>query len=54
MAVLTHKERKIICDECFSDMTDYSTQSISELRKEWKLKKYKGKDLCDTCKSKLL
>ena len=49
MAILTHRERKIICDLCYEDLTDYSTHTARQLRKEWNVKRIDSKDYCENC-----
>lgn len=47
--VLTHRERKIICDGCNDDLTDYSEDTAEFLRKSHSIIRVKGKDYCTSC-----
>lgn len=49
MAIRVETKRKLICDECLTDITPLEDESADELRFKYKSPPYRGKDFCDEC-----
>lgn len=58
MAVLKHTEFKVVCDNCFSNITDWfeaknKTQATKIAKKETGKDLVRGRQLCDNCQSNI-
>ncbi|MEM1219596.1 MAG: hypothetical protein AAGH79_11810 [Bacteroidota bacterium] len=56
MAIIEHKEYKIICDNCGSDVTEYvpgrnKTDALRYFKAEYKKEFKRGSQLCEECGS---